>query len=111
MTDEDLELPDELLAVIPASPTVPWVYGSDAALARFRALVRASGTNAPATAVMWSFADPTPDGLAYFAERAAARNAPAAWEDEFARLAARGPDVLLSERWVEVGGYDKRGCT
>lgn len=105
VTDEDLELPDELLAVIPASSSVPWVYGSDAALARFRALVRAAGTNAPATAVMWSFADMTPDGLAYFAERAAARNAPAAWEDEFARLAARGPDVLLSERWVEVGGW------
>ncbi len=104
VTDEDLERPDELLAVIPASTTLPWVYGTDAALARFRALVRAAGTNAPATAVMWSFADPTPDGLAYFAERAAARNAPAAWEDEFARLAARGPDVLLSECWVEVGG-------
>lgn len=104
VTDEDLERPDELLAVIPASTTLPWVYGTDAALARFRALVRAAGTNAPATAVMWSFADTTPDGLAYFAERAAARNAPAAWEDEFARLAARGPDVLLSERWVEVGG-------
>ena len=108
VTDEDLELPDELLAVIPASSTVPWVYGTDAALARFRALVRAAGTNAPATAVMWSFADPTPDGLAYFAERAAARNAPAAWEDEFARLAARGPDVLLSEPWAAVGGYGVR---
>ena len=109
VTDEDLERPDELLAVIPASSSVPWVYGSDAALARFRAIVRAAGTNAPATAVMWSFADTTPDGLAYFAERAAARNAPAAWEDEFARLAARGSDVLLSERWASGNGSRRGG--
>jgi tetratricopeptide (TPR) repeat protein len=98
VADEELELPDETLAKILDSPTIPWMHGSDEVRARYRAIVRAAGTNAPAAAVAWSFADLTPDGQAYFAERAAARNAPGAWEDEFARLAARGPDVLLSDR-------------
>ena len=102
LTEEDLELPDETLAALPASRTVPWAYAPDAVRARLRAIVRAAGTNAPATAVAWSFADGSPDGLAYFAERAAARGAPAAWEGRFAALAARGPDVLLSEPWAVV---------
>ena len=111
VTDEDLELPDETLALLLDAPSVSWMSGTDAVCARFRTIVRAAGTNAPATAVMWSFADPTPDGQAYFAERAAARNAPAAWEDEFARLAARGPDVLLSEPWASFvdNGSRRRG--
>ena len=98
--DADLELPDETLGALVASRAVPWMLGTDAARARFRAIVRAAGTNAPATAVAWSFADATPDGLAYFAELAAARGAPDAWAERFARLAARGPDALLSESWA-----------
>lgn len=109
VTDEDLELPDETLAMLLDAPSVSWMSGSDAVRARFRAIVRAAGAAAPAAAVAWSFADLTPDGQAYFAERAAARNAPGAWEDEFARLAARGPDVLLSERWASGNGSRRGG--
>ncbi|MBQ9726294.1 MAG: tetratricopeptide repeat protein, partial [Kiritimatiellae bacterium] len=100
VTDEDLELPDETLATLVSSRNIPWMLGTAAVRARYRAIVRAAGTNAPATAVAWSFADTTPDGLAYFAERAAARGAPDAWAERFARLAALGPDALLSEGWA-----------
>ena len=92
VSDADLALPDETLSLLFSARNVLYVAGSDAVRARFRALVRAGGAAASDAPVAWSFADTTPDGLAYFAERSAARNAPGAWEEDFIRFAEKGPD-------------------
>ena len=112
VADADLDLSDDVLGIVLTSGSVRWMRGSDAARARLRELMRAN-TRSPATAetplawtlaawapVAWALADATPDGLAYFAERRAARNAPDAWADALARHAEKGPDVLMKEPWA-----------